>query len=116
MRPQSCVGLHENFEKGQKCGQSHVPTSKLSEEEEVVIDSGASMQMLSKRDLNSKEVNNLQIEKPFRGDDGKWESANNRGSTSVCSRSLLLRDSAITRRYVCSSIAGNTLRRTRIFI
>ena len=60
MRPQSCVGLGENIYKLEKFGQGHVPTSKLSEEEEFVIDSGASMQMLSKRDLNSKEINNLQ--------------------------------------------------------
>ena len=82
--PAKLRGLGENIYKLEKCGQGHVPTSKLSEEEELVIDSGASVQMLSKRDLNSKEINNLQIEKPFRGDDGKWESANKRGSTSVC--------------------------------
>ena len=36
------------------------PTSKLPEEREFVVDSGASMHMLSKKDLSSAEMDTLQ--------------------------------------------------------
>ena len=50
------------------------------------------------------------------GDYSQWRSANKRGSTSVRSRSWSLRDSAITRRNACCSIAWKILRRPWIFL
>ena len=46
-----------------------------------------------------------EIQNPHNGGNGQWRSANKRGSTSVNSRSWPIRDSAITRRHACSSIA-----------
>ena len=46
-----------------------------------------------------------EVQKTFDGSDRKWRSANIRGGTSVCSRSLSVRHSASTRRNASSSIA-----------
>ena len=54
------------------------------------------------------------IQKPHCGGHGQWSSANKRGSTSFRSRFWSLRDSAITRRNACCSIAWKTLRRPLI--
>ena len=45
------------------------------------------------------------IQDHHHGSDRKRGSSNKRGSTSICSRSWPFRDSAITRRAACSSIA-----------
>ena len=71
MRTQSSMGLGEKCLKAQHCGQSNVvyspidaramsaPTSKLPEDREFVVDSGASMHMLCKKDLSSDEMDTL---------------------------------------------------------
>ena len=58
------------------------PTSKFPEEREFVVDSGASMHMLSRRNGYSAEVQEL-----HNGGDGQSKSANTVGSTSMHSRS-----------------------------
>ena len=46
------------------------PTSKLPEDREFVIDSGASVHMLSKKDLSSDEIEALRRSRtPYRGGD-----------------------------------------------
>ena len=52
MKRQPC---HSPFE----ARATPAPTSKLPEEREFVIDSGASMHMLSKKDLSSEELETL---------------------------------------------------------
>ena len=68
-----------------------VLVSKNTEDRMFVVDSGASMHMLSKKDLSSDEMDTND------GSDRKWESANKRGGTTLCSRSRSVRNSAITR-------------------
>ena len=49
-----------------------------------VIDSGASMHMLSKRELSSAEMDTLRRSRiPRHGGDSKWGSPNNRGGISI---------------------------------
>ena len=57
-----------------------------------------------------------EIHEPHNCGDGQWRSANERGSTSVRSRSRSVRHSANTRWHACSSITWKTLRRTRMFL
>ena len=75
-------------------------TSKSPEEQEFVVDSGATMHMMSKKVLSSDEL------ETHCGGYGQWRSANQRGSTITRSRSWSLRDSAITGRNACCSIAS----------
>ena len=80
--------------------------SKNTEERMFVVDSGASMQMLSKKDLSSDEMDYFaEVQNAFDFSDRKWRSADKRGGTSVRSRSRSVRHSAITRRNASSSIA-----------
>ena len=71
MRPQSSVGFVETYVQAQKCGPSYVktpfearvmpaPTSKRPEEREFAVNSGASVHMMSKKDLSSYELDTLQ--------------------------------------------------------
>ena len=53
---------------------------------------------------------------PRHGLDRKWRSADKRGSTSKCSRSRFIRDSAITWGNVSRSIACQAWQRAQIFI
>ena len=93
-----------------------VLVSKNTAERMFVVDSGASVHMLSKKDRTSDEMDTLRrSRKPYDGSDRKWGSANKRGGTSVCSRSRSVRHSAITRRNASSSIGkcsehGNTVK------
>ena len=70
MRPQRSMGLGEKCLSAQNRGQGHVPrpteasvtpapSSKKPEEREFVVDSGASMHMLSEKDLSSAELDTL---------------------------------------------------------
>ena len=70
MRPQSSVGLAKHIHKlknGEKASfyssvearAMPAPTANSPEEREVVVDSGASMHMLSKTDLRSDELDTL---------------------------------------------------------
>ena len=65
-----------------------VLVSKNTEERMFLVDSGASMHMLSKEDLRSDEMDGhfAEVQKPCDGSDRKWWSADKRGSTSVRSR------------------------------
>ena len=94
------------------------PTSKSPEEREFVVESGASMHMLSKKKRFKLRWTGhfAKIQEPYCGGNGQWGIANKRGSTSIGSRSWSLRDSAITRRNACCSILWKTLRRPRIFL
>ena len=75
-----------------------VLVSKNTEESMFVVDSGASMHMLSKKDLSSDENGYFaEVQNPNDGSDRKWKSADKRGSTSVRSRSRHVRHNAITR-------------------
>ena len=57
------------------------------EEGEFVVDSGASMHMVSKRDLNSAELENHEdFEESDYGDDGQRRGANKRRSHGICQR------------------------------
>ena len=78
------------------------PTSKSPEERELVVDSGASMHMLGKKDLSSEELETLRRSGPHNGGNGRWRNANKRGSTSIRSRSWSLRDGANTWWHACS--------------
>ena len=91
------------------------PSSKRPAERDFVVNSGASMHMMSKIDLSSWVGCFAKIQEPHNGGDGQWRSANKWGSTSVCLRSWALRDGADPRRHVCSSITWKTLRRTRLY-
>ena len=91
------------------------PTSKLFEEREFVVDTGASMHMLSKKDLSSVHLETLRRSRTtvqtneeaevFVHDLGLFVTVQLREDTlAVLSLGKL-----------CSSIAGKPLRRTRIF-
>ena len=82
------------------------PTSKRPQERAFVVDSGASMHMLSKKVLTSDELDTL---RHHSGTHCQRRSAQPRGSTSTRSRSKCIRDSAITRRNACCSIAWKKL-------
>ena len=69
------------------------PISKSPEEREFVVDSGASMHMLSKKDLSPEELETLRRSRiPTVVLTANGGSANNRGSTRKRSRSLPLCD------------------------
>ena len=74
MRPQSSVVFGETYLQAQDFGQNYVfnsywarvmlaPTSTRPQEREFVVDSGASMHMMSKKDLNSDELDSLRRSK-----------------------------------------------------
>ena len=73
-----------------------VLVSKNTEERMLVVASGASMHMLSKKDLSSDEMDTLRRSRNPTTVVTKWRSANKRGGTSVRSRSRYVRHSAIT--------------------
>ena len=75
-----------------------VLVSKSTEERMFVVDSGASMHKLSKKDLSSDEMDTLRRSRTTHDDsDRKLRSADKRGGTSVCSRFRSVRHSVITR-------------------
>ena len=128
MRPQSSMGFGETIYKLKSADKATfyssieakvmtAPTSKSPEEWEFVVDSGASVHMMRKKDLRSDDLDtsrrsrNLTVVLT-----PQWRSEYKRGSTSIRSRPQSLRDSAITRRNACCSIAWKTLRRPRIFL
>ena len=84
---------------------------------EFVVDSGASLHMLSKRDLNSAEIGDHEdIEESDDGDDGQRRGANKRRGNSVCQRFGFIRDSNASRRNTGSSLSRKTLRRSRVYL
>ena len=93
------------------------PTSKRPEEREFVVDSGASMHVMSKKELSSEKLDTLRRSRnPHCGAYSQWRSAYKRGSTRKRSRSTSIRDGAITGRNASCSIAWKTLRRPRMFL
>ena len=48
------------------------PVSKNTEERMFVVDPGASMHMLSKKDLSSDEMDTLRVQNSYDGSDRKW--------------------------------------------
>ena len=90
-------------------------TSKRPEEREVVVDSGASMDMMSKKGLSSDELDTLRKSRTHTVVlTANGRNTHQRGSTSVRSRSKSVRDSVISRRNACSSSTWKFLRRPRI--
>ena len=81
--------------------------SNNTEERMFVVDSGASMHMLSKKDPSSDEVDPTTV-----------VTANGEVQTNeeVRSRSRSVRHSAVTRRNASSSVAWGALLRTQMFI
>ena len=64
------------------------------EEREFVVDSRASMHMVSKRDHNSAELETMRISKKSDdGDNGQRRGANKRRGNGICQRIGLIRDS-----------------------
>ena len=60
-------------------------STKEPEEREFVVDSGASMHMVSKKDLNSAELGTMRrSEESDDGDDGQRRGANKRRSDRIC--------------------------------
>ena len=102
MRPRSSMELGDKYLQAQECRQSCVwdfcykvrampaPTLKSPEEREFVVDSGASMHLLSRK-MSSEELDTLR-----RSRHPLWwlrpVEKCKRGSTSFCSRSWSLRD------------------------
>ena len=122
--PQSSVGLGEKHFTSSKirtkprlCSPVEVKApvlfQKSLDERVFVVDSGASLHMLSKRDLSPVEMDTLRPFRAHHGSDRKRGSSNKRGCTRKCSRSWPFRDSAITRRAACSFFARKALQRTR---
>ena len=69
------------------------PTSTRPEEREFAADSGASMHMLSKKELSSEGMDTVKRSRtPYSGVDCQWRSAHPRGRTSVRSRSSSVRN------------------------
>ena len=70
---------------------------KSLDERMVVVDSGASMHMLRKRDVSPVDMDTLRrFRTPSTVVTANGEVQTKRGSTSICSRSWPLRDSAIS--------------------
>ena len=67
------------------------PSTTKPEEREFVVDSGASMHMVSRKELNSAELANREDLKE--SDDGGNSQASKRRGNTVCQRSGYIRDS-----------------------
>ena len=74
--------LHSTFPR--RNGYSRLRNLKDPEEREFVVDSGASMHMVSKKDLNSAELETMRTSKSDDGDDGQRRRANKRRSHRKC--------------------------------
>ena len=69
-------------------------STKEPEEREFVVDSGASVHVVSKRDLDSAELETMRTSKKSDdGDDGQRRGANKRRSHGLCQRIGFIRDS-----------------------
>ena len=91
-------------------------TIKSEERGIVVVDSGASMHMVSRKDLNSAYLQT--VKSLLQSDDGccsQRRSGYKRRCNSVCQRIGFVRDSNASRRYTSSSLTRKTLRRSRVY-
>ena len=90
------------------------PSTLKPEEREFVVDSGASMHMISKKDLNSSELENRDdIEKSDDGYNSQWWSADEWRGHNLCQRIGYILDNECLRGYASSfyrweSFAMNT--------
>ena len=85
------------------------------EEREFVVDSGANMHMVSKKDLASAELDTVKVSQ--KSDDGGYSrrrGANKRRGNSVRQGIGFIRDSNASRRHTGSALARKTLRRSRV--
>ena len=86
------------------------PSTIKLEEREFVVDSGASMQMISKKDLNSAELETVTTSRsPMTVITANGEVQTNEGY-SLCQRVGYILDNETPRGYASSSIAGKALR------
>ena len=81
---------------------SPAPSTIKSEERDFVVDSSASMHVVSRKDLNSAELETVKV------------VAANGEVLTVYVRELFFRDSNVSRRYTCSSLTWKTLRKSRV--
>ena len=82
-----------------------------------MVDSGASMHVLSKKDSNSAEMeNSANFQNSSDGCNSQSRGANKKGSDSVCHGTGVVRDIEAPRRYTDGALAWKTPRRTRIFL
>ena len=91
-----------------------LPSTIKLEEREFVVDSGASMPVVSRKDLNPAVLDTVKVSK--KTDDGCYSqrrNANKRRCDSVCQRIGFLRDRKASRRYTGRSFIRKTLRRSR---
>ena len=90
------------------------PSTIEPEEREFVVDSGASVQMVSKKDLNSAGLETVRVSKsPTTVGTANGEVLTKEEAT-VCQRIGFIRDSGASRRYTGSSLTRKTLRRSRV--
>ena len=86
-------------------------------EREFVVDSGASMHMMSKQKLSSEEMDTVKkVQNPCCGGVCQWWSAHSRGGTGVRLWLESVRHRAHTGGDACCLIARQALRRLRIFL
>ena len=88
------------------------PSTIKPEEREFVVDSGASMHMISKKDLNSAELETVTTSRsPMTVKTANGEVQTNEEATySLCQRVGYILDNETPRGYASSSIAGKALR------
>ena len=94
------------------------PTAIKPEERESVVDTGASMHMLSRKDLNSAELETVKVSKSLTTVvTANVEVQTKEEETTVCVQRIgLVRDSRTSGRYTGRSPTRKTLRRSRIFL
>ena len=87
------------------------PSNLKPEEREFVVDSGASMHMISKKDLNSAELETVTTSRsPMTVVTANGEVQTERRGHSLCQRIGYILDNESPRGYASSSIAGKALR------
>ena len=78
------------------------PASKRAEDREFVVDSGASMHMLSNNVFElRRNGDSVDIQEHHNGGNGHWGFANKRGSTGIRSRSWSLRPAILSLGKLC---------------
>ena len=95
-----------------------VPSTSKPKEREFVVDSGASMHMISKKDLNSAELETVTTSRSSTTvkTNSHWWSADEWRGHSLCQRNGCILDNESRRGYASSFIARKALRWTRILI
>ena len=87
------------------------------EEREIVVVSGASMHILSRKDLNSAELETVRVSKsPTTFVAVNREVLTKEEANSECQRIGFIRDSQASRRYTSCPLTRKTLRRSWVFL